>query len=103
MKLICWLVSESLKITFAEIYSNNFGIFPSESIGKSVWIGAEVIGNGGNWIWVTTLLNVGWFNFAHGEPNDLNHYEGCMEITAQGAWADQCCVVAKPYLCERYV
>jgi hypothetical protein len=81
----------------------------------SWWIGANDETTPDEWHWVDGSNNDGpdlcagnhlcspvgarYVNFAIGEPNAVST-ESCGAIQSAGTWADEYCVVSKPFICE---
>jgi hypothetical protein len=65
----------------------------------TVWIGGTDAAMEGIWAWVT---GEPWqyTSWGYGEPNNSGGDENCVEDGRDGAWNDNTCDQAKPYMCE---
>lgn len=74
------------------------------SEGERVWVGASDLDEEGTWVWVDGS-DVAYQSWDPGEPNNSGQTgdEDCMELNygSRGAWNDDACARAKPFLCAR--
>lgn len=70
----------------------------------TVWtVGSDQI-NEKDFIWSNSRNSVNLTQWSPKEPNDIGHYENCIEMYASnGMWNDIPCTSMNPFICEKQI
>ncbi|VDI06191.1 Hypothetical predicted protein [Mytilus galloprovincialis] len=75
----------------------------ASSMSDTFWIGGKDKDDEGTFVWASDNRNVTLFNWANGEPNDVNGGEDCVNvhINLEFLWNDSACDEQSRFVCEK--
>ncbi|XP_052694596.1 neurocan core protein-like [Crassostrea angulata] len=81
-----------------------FNIVNQHLHSEKVWTGGSDQINEKDFIWSNSRNSVNHTQWSPREPNDIGHYENCIEMYASnGMWNDIPCTSMNPFICEKQI